>query len=290
MPLKSYKKALPAYVALTTPEYLYVQPMEQPLSTPPNMWSLLAGLYRGLKAVVATSSAAGLVIPALFIIGGALVLYRQALPSITDQVKAASGYYDQGTASLVGNDYIADRLKYISNPGSDYFSNISKALNTNPNTIDAAVTGYSGTMYLTIPALGFDRLPVSANVESSVKEVYDQVLTTSLAHFKGTSLPINTSPGNTVLYGHSASGSYNPSPDDVLAAFTFLSDLKAGDAITLEMNGVTYNYRMTRSKIVKPEDISVLEAQGSKDLLTLITCYPPGNNSQRYVAVATKVN
>lgn len=290
MPLKTYKKAMPAYVALTTPDYFYIQPMEQPLSTPPNMWSLLAGVYRGLKGIVATSTAAGLVIPAVFILGGLLVLYRQALPTIADQVKAASGYYDQGTTALVGNNYIADRLKYISNPGSDYFSNISKALSGQSTSIDQAVTAYDGTMYLTIPALGFNRLPVSANVESNVKEVYDQILTSSLAHFKGTSLPINTNPGNTVIYGHSASGSYNPTPEDVLAAFTFLSDLKAGDAITLEMNGTVYNYRMSKSKIVKPEDVSVLESQGGKDILTLITCYPPGNNSQRYVATATKVN
>lgn len=287
MPLKTYRKAVPAYVG-AMPAATYFQPAI-PVAEYPNMWSLLAGAYRGLKNLVATSSGAGLVIPSLLIIAGALVLYHQFLPNIVVSIRNAVGYYNQGNVSLVSENYIADRLKFVSNPGSDYFNQISSVLQRGLGSIDPAVKNYQGTMYLTVPSLGFNRLPVSANVESSVKAVYDQVLNTSLAHFKGTNLPFANQIGNTVIYGHSASGSYSPSPNDVLAAFSFLSNLKAGDTIMLEVGGQTYKYQMFRSKIVKPEDISVLDSQG-RDTLTLITCHPPGNNSQRYVAVATRVN
>lgn len=294
MPLKTYRKATPAFAALDNynyADYLYIAPnIDEITANPPNMWSLLAGFYRGLKSLVATSSTAGLLIPSLFIIGGLIVIYQQFLPGITDQVKAATGYYDQGTTALVSDHYISERQKYISNPGSDYFMGIQNALAKSKFSLDTTAANFAGTMYLTIPALKFNRLPIKANVESSDKAAYDKVLTSALAHFKGTSLPFNSTAGNTVIYGHSAGGSYNPSPDDVLAAFSFLSDLKAGDIIIVEANGISHTYRMSKSRIVKPEDVTVLDNQNGKDTLTMITCYPPGNNSQRYVATATKVN
>ncbi|MBL8015158.1 MAG: sortase [Candidatus Doudnabacteria bacterium] len=291
MPLKTYRKAMPAYVDVAgyTPTFYFEPPAVTVSDYPPNMWSMLAGFYRGLKNLVATYSAAGLFIPAILVVAGGLVNYHQFLPNIVTGIRDASGYYNQGTVSLVSDNYIVDKLKFISNPGADYFNKINSALSQGLGAIDPAIKEYAGTMYLTIPSLGFNRLPITANVESNSKEIYDQVLTSSLAHFKGTSLPFADKIGNTVIYGHSASGSYNPSPTDVLAAFSFLSELKAGDTIMLEVAGQTYKYQMYRSKIVKPEDVSVLDSQG-RDTLTLITCHPPGNNSQRYVAVATKVN
>lgn len=290
MPIKSYRKAMPAYAALPACPNLYFQPVVEEIQNyPPNMWSVIAGFYTGLKNLVASSSFAGLVIPLLFIIGGAFVIYNQFRPAITEQLLYSVDYYNQGTASPVETNYIADRLKYVSNPGQDYFDIIADSLSTHSAEVPASVQTYAETMYLTIPSLGFNRLPIKPNVESNVKSIYDSVLTSALAHFKGTSLPVSEVPGNTVLYGHSAGGSYNPTPTDVLAAFTFLPNLKVGDLITIEAGGTEYRYRMTKSKIVKPDDTSVLYASGSKDSLTLITCFPAGNNSHRYVAVATPV-
>lgn len=272
MPIKSYRKAMPAYASLSACPNLYFQPiLEEEQSYPPNMWSVLAGMYGGLKGIVASSSFAGLIIPLLFITGGAFVIYNQFRPTITEQLLYSVDYYNQGTTSPVDTEYIADRLKYVSNPGQDYFDTIADSLSQHISEIPASVQNYAETMYLSIPSLGFNRLPIKPNVESSVKSIYNQVLTSALAHFKGTSLPISGEPGNTVLYGHSAGGSYNPSPTDVLAAFTFLPNLKVGDIITIEASGQTYNYRMTKSKIVKPDDTSVLYTTSVPGMISTIS-------------------
>jgi LPXTG-site transpeptidase (sortase) family protein len=298
MPLKAYRKAT-VFAAANTfhgsvlyPEQFAIKPIGIGYGTHEQvtMWSMLSSTYRSLKNLVATSSMAGLLIPTLFIASGVFVIYQQVQPTITHKIKESAGYYDQGTVALVQDSYIANRLQYVSNPGASYFESLTTAaLNRHLLAADEKSATYSGKFYITIPSLGFERLPISANVESGSKEVYDQVLNTSLAHFKGTSLPFSEVNNNTVIYGHSAGGSYNPSPTDVLAAFSFLPNLKLGDLIILEVDGVEYKYRMTRSKIVEPSDTTIITGTPGKKTLTLFTCYPPGNDSQRYVAVAAPV-
>lgn len=293
MSLKTYRKST-AYNAInaSTAKTIRIQP-SRPVYAPKvhrqqvTMWSLMQSFYEGLKHLVASSSTAGLVIPTLLVMVGGMFIYQQFQPLIAQQIKGYAGYYDQGTATLVGDEYIADRLQYVSNPGADYFQKLSKAITQ--TGADEQSKNYKGTMYLTIPSLGFKRLPIKANVDSGNKDVYNKVLNTALAHFAGTHIPGSSTPGNTVIYGHSVGGRYVPRPDDVLAAFSFLSNLKVGDLIIVERDGKEYKYQMSRSKIVQPEDVAVIVGSSGRDNLTLFTCHPPGNNSQRYVAIATPI-
>jgi sortase A len=55
--------------------------------------------------------------------------------------------------------------------------------------------------------------------------------------------------------------------------FRHLPELDQGDEITIQRDGRLFRYRVTGKKIVKPEDISVLNPTGDAEL-TLITCYP----------------
>ncbi len=296
MPLKTYTKTVSVYASRSLSDYQQDYFIPKVLTYPEipeqqvTMWSFFAGFYSNLKSLVASSSVAGLVIPTALILSGGLVIYNQVQPAIVQQVKESVGYYNQGTTSLVQDSYLPDPHQYVSNPGADYFADLSAAVQkASLFKPDSATLSYSGTMYLTIPALGFHRLPISPNVESTSREAYDQILQSSLAHFKGSDLPISGRSGNTVIYGHSASGNYHPRTDDVLAAFSFLSDLQIGDEIILEAEGVEHQYRMMRSKIVEPDDVSIIAGTAGKESLTLFTCYPNGNNSHRYVAVAVPV-
>lgn len=270
----------------STPEYVYTEAPRQKVT----MWSLSSAFYKGLKGIVATSSVAGLIIPTALIMTGGVFIYLQFQPTIVDQVKEYAGLYEQGTTAVVGDNYVTDRLQYVSNPGADYFQRVSQlALNSSLLKPDEYSLNYKGTMYLTIPSLGFNRLPIKSNVQSNSKDIYDQVLSTSLAHFKGTSVPGSDNASNIVIYGHSAGGGYNPNPNDVLGAFTFLQDLKVGDVIILEADGVEHKYKMSRSKKVEPSDTSVVTGTPGKETLTLFTCHPPGNNSSRLVISAIPV-
>jgi len=287
MPLKVYHKSYNYQVAPA--EFDFSPAPIKKIGDQVTVWSLMGKTYNGLKKLVNTSTSAGLIIPGIFVVAGLSLIYFQIQPSITNSIKESAGYYNQGTVSLVQESYIQNKMQYISNPGADYFKQLTSDAFSMQPAVDTISPTYSGKLYLTIPSLGFNRLPIAANVDSNSEEAYNSVLTGALAHFKGTSLPFSTEKSNIVIYGHSASGNYNPSPSDVLAAFSFLQDLKVGDLIILEMNGVEYKYQMVKSKIVQPNDISIINGENGKESLTLFTCYPPGNRSHRYVAIARPV-
>lgn len=217
-------------------------------------------------------------------------MWQQIGPAVDQQLKEAAGYYDQGTTPLVAGEYVTARTQYVSNPGAEYFRQLTeRALAENVLVKDPVSNQYVGTFYLSVPSLGMDRIPVKANVESGVEEVYNSVLNDQLAHFKDTGLPISDVKNNIVIYGHSAMPYYSPSPSDPLTAFSFLSELKIGDEMLIEIEGETHRFVMSKSKIVEPDDVEIITGNPGKRTLTLFTCYPRGSNSHRYVAVGREV-
>jgi len=85
--------------------------------------------------------------------------------------------------------------------------------------------------------------------------------------------------------------------NSVLAAhrdglFRALAKIRAGDEISLSTRHGDFQYRVSRTFIVNPTDVWVLEASPDVDL-TLITCYPfvfVGHAPQRFVVRARKVD
>lgn len=245
------------------------------------------GIYKDLTSAMQRSSTANLVIPIIFIAIGGVFIYKEFFPDIQAALLTSNGYLSQGNVSPVSDQYI-DLGNYISQPQG--FKELTiEALNEHTLENDTTSLDYSGVFYLTIPSIGIDNLPVEANVDSTTESVYNQVLQTRLAHFKSTGLPISNIKNNMLIYGHSASPNYNPSPKDTEVAFSFLPDLKVGDEINIRMEGKDYKYVMSSSKIVKPTDTTVITGSKGKKTLTLVTCYPLGSNENRYVAVARPV-
>jgi len=245
------------------------------------------GIYKDLAHAMRKSSTANLVIPLIFIGIGGVFIYKEFFPDIQAALQTSNGYLSQGNVSPVSDQYI-DLASYISQPQG--FKELTiEALNEHTLENDTTSLEYDGTFYLTIPSIGIDRLAVQANVDSTTESVYNQVLLTKLAHFKSTGLPISDIKNNMLIYGHSASPNYNPSPKDTEVAFSFLPDLQVGDEIIIQMEGKDYKYIMSSSKIVKPTDTSVITGAKGKKTLTLVTCFPLGSNENRYVAVARPV-
>ena len=239
------------------------------------------------KKIVKTynkSRLAGIIIPLILVSTGVFFIYRQFFPDIKQFIENNSGYLTQGNISPVSDSYVNYDI-YLSNP-SGLTELTKRALDENILAVDDTSLNYSGNFYISIPSLNINRLPVQANVDSSSEEIYNEALKDSLAHFKSTGLPISTIQNNIVIYGHSASPNYNPRKDDPEVAFTYISELKVGDVITIEIEGKEFNFTMYKSKIVDATDISIITGTKGKRTLTLFTCYPAGNNSQRYVALA----
>lgn len=253
------------------------------------LWDILSGFISDFHFLIVTSKVAGIVIPLVLIILGGTIVFKQLWPEVEQHVKFATGYYDTFNTPLVAGDYV-ERARYISDPGSEYFRQLStdvrEAHVLEPDPIS---NNYRGTFKLSIPSLGLNSLPVQSNVDSGVKEVYNTVLNNGLAHFQGTGLPISDVDNNIVIYGHSSSEDYYERTGDVAGAFSRLNQVKVGDEIEIEIEGKNYKYRITKSKIVEPNDISIISGTPGQNTLTLFTCFPNGNFSHRFVTIAKPV-
>ncbi|MEI9813149.1 MAG: class D sortase [Acidobacteriota bacterium] len=110
------------------------------------------------------------------------------------------------------------------------------------------------------------------NVSVIVMEGTDHLtLRRAAGHIAGTALP--GEPGNVGISAHRDT------------FFRPLRNIARDDVITLETPAGEYRYRVVSTKIVNPEDVSVLDADGS-EVLTLVTCYPfyfVGTGANRFI-------
>lgn len=94
--------------------------------------------------------------------------------------------------------------------------------------------------------------------------------------------------GNTVLSGHSSNDVF----DDGEYKFVFarLEQLKKGDTIYVNNNGIRYTYVISQTRVVKPTQVSALTAPVDKPILTLITCTPLGTATNRLLVTAEQIS
>ena len=93
---------------------------------------------------------------------------------------------------------------------------------------------------------------------------------------------------NVVILGHSASTI--GAAGDYKRIFSSLHTLKLDSLILVNYNEIQYIYKVKSVKIVKPNQIDVLESGKLNNSLTLITCHPPGSSSNRLVLTAVQIN
>jgi sortase A len=123
---------------------------------------------------------------------------------------------------------------------------------------------------LTIP-----RLHLTAIVREGIAE---KTLRVALGHVPGTALP--GMPGNVGVAGHR----------DRL--FRPLRQIRRDDLIRLESLTGTYLYRVEKTEIVWPRNVSVLEVSAQPHL-TLVTCYPfyyVGAAPKRFIVTARQIS
>jgi sortase A len=69
--------------------------------------------------------------------------------------------------------------------------------------------------------------------------------------------------------------------------FRDLDQLQPGDQFEVQTRAGIYNYVVREIQIVEPDDVHVMESQGTA-MVTLISCYPYQVNTQRIVVVADR--
>ncbi len=134
-----------------------------------------------------------------------------------------------------------------------------------------------------IPKIGANA-KIFPNVDPADQNKFLPVLTKGVAHAAGTVFP--GIKGNIYLFAHSTDnfwdvGRYN-------AVFYLLKDLKKGDEVVIFYKNTRYNYLVSDTKVVNPEEVSYLVDSQKQDKQTLIlqTCWPPGTTFQRLLVLA----
>lgn len=135
----------------------------------------------------------------------------------------------------------------------------------------AAVSSASESASRRLGSLSIPRLNLSSPIFSGTS---DAVYRRGVGHFPGSAMPGER--GNVVLGGHRTTA---PRP------FYDIQHLVKGDRISITRGGRTFQYVVSRTFVVKPTAVWILN-QTAERTLTIFTCHPRGSTRQRYVVVA----
>lgn len=104
-----------------------------------------------------------------------------------------------------------------------------------------------------------------------------------VVYYPGSVYPGQT--GQIVILGHSAPPGWPTIKHDWV--FTNLDKLSAGDTISIDVNNKQYTYIVKKTTIIKRgADVPTEGLSDNSNVLTLISCWPPGKDYQRIAVQA----
>lgn len=97
-----------------------------------------------------------------------------------------------------------------------------------------------------------------------------------------TSIPIGGENTNAVIAGHRGwNGAHY---------FLYINKLEEGDQITITNLWETLTYEVRETKIIMPNEVEKIHIQPDRDLVTLLSCHPPGSGGkQRYLVICERI-
>lgn len=111
-----------------------------------------------------------------------------------------------------------------------------------------------------------------------------EALKEGVVHYPGTAKPGQN--GNVFVTGHSSY--YLWDPGRYKDVFALLHEMAIGDTITVFYEENRFDYRVTEIKVVRPDEVDVLQQTGNKRI-TLMTCTPIGTAINRLIVIAEQV-
>lgn len=109
----------------------------------------------------------------------------------------------------------------------------------------------------------------------------EEVLEKGAGHLESTSLPIGG------LYRHSVISAHRGLPSAEL--FTRLDELELGDVFYIHVLDQTLAYEVDQIKVIEPEELTFLQSERDKDLVTLLTCTPYAVNTHRLLVRGSRI-
>ncbi len=174
---------------------------------------------------------------------------------------------------------VKEKQKYFSN-AENYNKKLANRVSNISYSTDAFIDGYNDILnfdgiigYINIPKIDVN-LPIYHGTD-------ENVLSEGAAHLPNTAFPIGGKGNHTVISAHTAY------PGKVF--FDDLPDLTNGDLIYINILDEQLTYKVCDINIVDPDDISFLQVDENRDLLSLVTCYPYAVNSHRLIVTAEHI-
>lgn len=108
-----------------------------------------------------------------------------------------------------------------------------------------------------------------------------------VVYYPGSVLPGQN--GQIVVLGHSAPPNWPHIKHDWV--FSDINNLKSGDTIVLYFNNRQYTYKVIEKSIIKRgQDVGSFGLTGKNNVLTIVSCWPPGKDYQRIAVSAELVS
>ncbi len=213
---------------------------------------------------------------------GAYLVSDPIRTALSDEKNNSLNGYTELPANLPPEDYLLTDLHLPINQEIKLVNSVEKE-KKNKNTVvlgvsyneqaQIALTNKQNINKIIIPKMGVDSEILEGNSEDIL--------------WKGIwRMPIGSTPnqgGNTIITAHRYLHR-PPSPK----TFYLIDKLEVGDIITVYWEGVKYEYKVTESKIVEPNEISILH-NTADDRLTLFSCTPLFTSKQRLIVTAKKI-
>lgn len=127
---------------------------------------------------------------------------------------------------------------------------------------------------LDIPALDIKTLPFYHGTSY-------KTLDKGLGHFESSSIPVGGKNTRSVITGHSGV------KNQVL--FTEINQLTEGDIFFVNIMGKRLAYEIDSFEEVLPNEVDKVKVVSGKDLVTLLTCTPPGINTYRLLVTGHRI-
>jgi sortase A len=203
---------------------------------------------------------------AVFLLGIALLV----LPVITgwqtsnEQQALEKEWNDLNTS--YDNPFILPSVKAAKVPETKNEDNPSTSESTKKKAMKKGVIGK-----MSIPKIDLESMMVPGVTQKDLQNAIGWMTTTSFPGEKG----------NTVMAGH-RSHTYGQ-------FFHRLNEMEKGDIVKVETTSGPILYRVYEKTVVKPDNLSVLEAKKVEEI-TLITCEPLYSDEFRLIVRAERIN
>lgn len=192
----------------------------------------------------------------------------------SQQRSTAVAHYDR-SLDKISKEEIQKKLKEAKEYNDNIYAQQQGEVTPYPNIKYEQTINVDGVMAtLDIPAIGIKEMPVFHGTN-------ELTLNTGLGHFKPSSVPIGGKNTRSVISGHS--GLQNQ------VLFTNVKKLKVGDVFYVNVLKKKLAYQIQSIDEVLPSQVDKVKIENNKDMVTLVTCTPPGINTYRLLVNGVRI-